>query len=53
VLSAANATHEQLQEREAWARLSPRGKHIRARKSGHWIQLDEPELVVEAIRDML
>jgi pimeloyl-ACP methyl ester carboxylesterase len=53
VLSAANATPEQLQEREAWARLSPRGKHIRARKSGHWIQLDEPELVVEAIRDML
>jgi pimeloyl-ACP methyl ester carboxylesterase len=53
VLSAANATHEQLKEREAWAHLSPRGKHIRAQKSGHWIQLDEPELVVEAIRDML
>ena len=35
------------------ARRSPRGRHIIARKSGHWIQLDEPELVVEAIREMV
>lgn len=53
VLSAANATAEQLEEREGWARRSPRGRHIRARKSGHWIQLDEPELVVEAIRELV
>ncbi|MGP0070452.1 MAG: alpha/beta fold hydrolase [Bryobacteraceae bacterium] len=53
VLSAANATPEQLEEREAVARRSPRGQHIVARKSGHWIQLDEPELVVEAIREMV
>jgi len=52
LLSAANATPEQLEEREAWARRSPHGQHIVARKSGHWIQLDEPELVVAAIRDM-
>jgi pimeloyl-ACP methyl ester carboxylesterase len=53
VLSAANATPEQLEEREAMSRRSPRGRHIVARKSGHWIQLDEPELVVEAIREMI
>jgi len=52
VLSAANAPPQQLEEREAWARRSPRGRHIIARKSGHWIQLDEPELVVQAIREM-
>jgi pimeloyl-ACP methyl ester carboxylesterase len=52
-LSAANATPQQLQEREAWTRRSPRGRHIIARKSGHWIQLDEPELVVQAIQEML
>jgi pimeloyl-ACP methyl ester carboxylesterase len=52
VLSAANSTPEQLAEREALARRSPRGQHIIARKSGHWIQLDEPELVVRAIREM-
>jgi pimeloyl-ACP methyl ester carboxylesterase len=53
VLSASNATPEQLEEREGMARRSPRGRHIIARKSGHWIQLDEPDLVVEAIREMV
>jgi pimeloyl-ACP methyl ester carboxylesterase len=53
LLSAANATAEQLEERDAMARRSPRGQHIIARKSGHWIQLDEPELVVAAIREMV
>lgn len=27
--------------------------HIVARNSGHWIQLDEPELVVNAVRDLV
>ena len=53
VLSAANAPPQQLEERDQMARRSPRGRHIIARKSGHWIQLDEPELVVEAIREMV
>jgi pimeloyl-ACP methyl ester carboxylesterase len=52
VLSAANSTPQQLQERDAMARRSPHGKHVIAAKSGHWIQLDEPELVVQAIREM-
>jgi pimeloyl-ACP methyl ester carboxylesterase len=51
-LSAANATAEQLKERDALARRSPHSQHIIAAKSGHWIQLDEPELVVQAIREM-
>jgi pimeloyl-ACP methyl ester carboxylesterase len=53
VLSAANATHAQREEREAWVHRSPRGRHVIARKSGHWIQLDEPDLVVQAIREMI
>ncbi len=52
VLSAANSTPEQLAERETLARRSPHGQHIVAQKSGHWIQLDQPELVVEAIREI-
>jgi pimeloyl-ACP methyl ester carboxylesterase len=52
VLSAASSTPEQLKERDALARRSPHGRHIIAAKSGHWIQLDEPELVVQAIREM-
>ena len=35
---------------EALAHLSSQGKHIVASKSGHWIQLDEPDLVIESIR---
>jgi pimeloyl-ACP methyl ester carboxylesterase len=53
VLSAANSTPGQREEREALTRRSPRGLHIVARKSGHWIQLDEPELVVESIREAI
>jgi pimeloyl-ACP methyl ester carboxylesterase len=34
-------------------RISPHTKLVVAQKSGHWIQLDEPELVVGAIREML
>lgn len=34
-------------------RISPETKSILAEKSGHWIQLDEPELVVESIRQAI
>jgi len=53
VLSASNSTPAQLAERSAMARNSRRGAHIVAEKSGHWIHLDEPDLVVNAIREMV
>jgi pimeloyl-ACP methyl ester carboxylesterase len=53
ILSASNATPAQLAEREEWAHRSPHGQHILARKSGHWIQLDEPQLVVQVIEEMV
>jgi pimeloyl-ACP methyl ester carboxylesterase len=53
VLSASNSTPEQLAERDHLTSRSPRGRHIIARKSGHWIHLDEPDLVVDAIREMV
>jgi len=34
------------------AKRSPRGEYRLASKSGHWIQTDEPELVIQAIRDV-
>lgn len=34
------------------AKRSPRGEYRLAQKSGHWIQRDQPELVVQAIRDV-
>ncbi len=53
VLSGAHTPPDELEEREALARRSSRGRHVIAQKSGHWIQLDEPELVVEAVRDIV
>ena len=32
--------------------LSTNTRHIVAEKSGHWIHLDQPELVVEAVREL-
>ena len=32
---------------------SSRGKRIDAEKSGHYIQLDQPELVIESIREVV
>jgi pimeloyl-ACP methyl ester carboxylesterase len=31
----------------------PYARRIHARQSGHWVQLDEPGVVIEAIRDMV
>lgn len=44
---AVIASHRRL------AQSSSRGRHVVAVKSGHWIPFDEPELVVEAIREVV
>ena len=53
VLSASNVDAVHFAAQEQMARLSRRGKHLVATRSGHWIQLDQPELVVEAIRQVV
>jgi pimeloyl-ACP methyl ester carboxylesterase len=53
VLSAGNATAQELVEREAWVGDSARGKHIRVSDSGHWIQIRRPDVVIDAIRDLV
>jgi pimeloyl-ACP methyl ester carboxylesterase len=40
----------QAQAPEGW---STDMRHIVAEKSGHWIHLDQPELVVQAVRDLI
>jgi pimeloyl-ACP methyl ester carboxylesterase len=52
ILSAANSTPEQIAEREALALRSTHGKHV-ITEYGHWIHLDDPELVIQAIREMV
>lgn len=53
ILSAAHATPQQLADRDAAVSRSAHGRHVIAAGSGHWIHLDEPERVIEAIREML
>jgi pimeloyl-ACP methyl ester carboxylesterase len=50
VISAGNTSPEGLVEHQAVAKLSAQGEHIVAQRRGHWVQLDEPQLVVDAIR---
>jgi pimeloyl-ACP methyl ester carboxylesterase len=50
VISAENATESELREHRKLASLSNRGEHIIAKNSGHWIQLDRPDLVVSSVQ---
>ena len=53
VISAADTPPDGMVEHQAIAALSARGRHIVARGSGHWIQFDEPDLVIDAIRQVV
>ena len=50
ILSAANSPQRRLDEHAAIARRLPRGEHILAARSNHWIMQDQPELVLDAVR---
>lgn len=53
VLSAGTATEAELAERDAWVAHSSQGRHMRVADSSHWIQIRRPELVIDAIREMV
>lgn len=53
VISAANAEPSEMRERDECVRQSETGTHIRAANAGHWIQLEEPELVIDAVRRLV
>jgi pimeloyl-ACP methyl ester carboxylesterase len=52
-ISSTDPGDYRLRQQEALARLSTRGRHIVASASGHWIPLDQPQAVIDAIRDMV
>jgi pimeloyl-ACP methyl ester carboxylesterase len=52
ILSAADATVDELRERDAWAAQSDHGRHIQVPETSHWIQLERPELIVAEVREM-
>jgi pimeloyl-ACP methyl ester carboxylesterase len=53
VISGAHQPEERMAEHAALARHSAQGRHVIADQSAHWIHLDQPELVVEAFREMM
>lgn len=53
VLSAGNTNGRRLAAHEELARLSQHGTHVVVHTAGHWIHLDEPDVVVAAIREVV
>jgi pimeloyl-ACP methyl ester carboxylesterase len=53
VMSSADQPANVLAAHKVLAQMSTRGRHVVAANSGHWIQLDEPELVVDTIREVV
>lgn len=53
VLTASNPSPDRLRHQEELAALSTCGLHLVASNSGHWLQLDQPELVVSSIQEMV
>jgi hypothetical protein len=53
VLTAANPDEERRHDQKEVTALSARGRQRIANKADHWIPLDEPELIVEAVRGVV
>jgi pimeloyl-ACP methyl ester carboxylesterase len=53
VITARGSTEARHRADAAVARLSTRGEHRVADDSGHWVPLDAPVVVVEAVRDIV
>jgi pimeloyl-ACP methyl ester carboxylesterase len=53
VVSSAQSGERRLQADAALARRSRRGRHVLAPESGHWVPLDAPQVVAEAIVAMV
>jgi len=51
IVSAGDHSAKTLEQHERLARLSPGGRHVIAAASNHWVQFDEPELVITTIRE--
>jgi pimeloyl-ACP methyl ester carboxylesterase len=52
-ISSTDPGAYRLRQQDAMATLSTRGRHIIASQSGHWIPLDQPQVVVDAVKDVV
>jgi pimeloyl-ACP methyl ester carboxylesterase len=53
VITASNPSPERAASQDAMACQSTRGRHIIAREGGHWLLLDQPALVADAIESVV
>ena len=53
VISGGHQPASEIEAHQRLAAASPRGRHVVAAKSGHWIPFDEPEVIVEAVRSLI
>jgi pimeloyl-ACP methyl ester carboxylesterase len=53
IISGGDQSPATITQHRALAGLSPQGRHVVATASGHWIQFDDPGLVVAAIREIV
>jgi pimeloyl-ACP methyl ester carboxylesterase len=53
VISSGNQPPEQLDAHRTLAEASNAGRHVIAARSAHWVQFDEPELVIDAVRELV
>jgi pimeloyl-ACP methyl ester carboxylesterase len=52
-ISLTDPDPHRVRRQEALAALSTRGRHVIASSSGHWIPLDQPDVVVSEVRRLL
>ena len=53
VISSSDQPPEQIAAHRLLTERSAIGRHILATRSGHWVQFDEPSLIVSAVRDLV
>ncbi len=53
VISSGNQPKELIEVQGLLAHASRGGRHVIAARSTHWVQFDEPELVVDAVRALI
>ncbi len=53
ILSADSATDAELRERDTWVTESSHGRQIKIPNTGHWLQLERPDVVIAAVKELV